>query len=122
MLAAVNGFLAWAGWRECAVKLLKIQKSLFCDEGRELTKAEYARLVAAAKREGNRRLSLLIQTICATGIRVSELKFITAEAVATGRAEVVNKGKRRAVLLPQQLCRLLRGYLGQKKSPPERCL
>ena len=115
MLAAVNGFLAWAGWRECAVKLLKIQKSLFCDEGRELTKAEYARLVAAAKREGNRRLSLLIQTICATGIRVSELKFITAEAVAAGRAEVVNKGKRRAVLLPQQLCRLLRGYLGAEK-------
>ena len=115
MLAAVNVFLNWMGWRECAVKLLKIQKSLFCDEGRELTKAEYARLVAAAKREGNRRLALLIQTICATGIRVSELRFITAEAVAAGRAEITNKGKRRTVFLPDKLRRLLRDYLRAKK-------
>lgn len=115
MLAAVNGFLNFMGWRECAVRLLKIQKSLFCDEGRELTKAEYARLVAAAQREGNRRLSLLIQTICATGIRVSELRFITAEAVAAGRAEIVNKGKRRAVFLPVKLRRLLRDYLRAEK-------
>ena len=115
MLAAVNGFLAWAGWQECAVKLLKIQKSLFCDEGRELTKAEYARLVAAAQREGNRRLALVIQTICATGIRVSELKFITAEAVQMGRAEIVNKGKRRTVFLPAKLRKLLRDYLRAEK-------
>ena len=62
MLAAVNGFLNWMGWRECAVRLLKIQRPLFCDAGRELSKAEYARLVAAAKREGNRRLSLPVAT------------------------------------------------------------
>ena len=114
-LAAVNGFLAWAGWRECAVKLLKIQKSLFCAADKELTKAEYARLVQAAERRENRRLSLIIQTICATGIRVSELKFITAEAVATGRAEIVNKGKRRVVFLPSKLRRLLRDYLRAEK-------
>ncbi len=117
MLAAVNGFLSWMGWRECAVKLLKIQKSLFCDESRELTRAEYARLVRAAERKKNQRLSLIIQTICATGIRVSELKFITAEAVVTGRAEIVNKGKRRTVFLPAKLRRLLRDYLRAQKIP-----
>ena len=115
MLAAVNCFLNWMGWRECAIKLLKIQRSLFCAADKELTKAEYARLVAAAKREGNRRLAMLIQTICATGIRVSELRFITAEAVAAGRAEIVNKGKRRVVFLPGKLRKLLRDYLRAEK-------
>lgn len=117
MLAAVNGFLSWMGWRECAVKLLKIQKSLFCDESRELTRAEYARLVRAAERKKNQRLSLIIQTICATGIRVSELQFITVGAVAAGRAEIVNKGKRRTVFLPAKLRRLLRDYLRAQKIP-----
>lgn len=117
MLAAVNGFLNFMGWRECAVKLLKIQKSLFCDEHRELTRAEYARLVRAAERLENERLSLVIQTICATGIRVSELRFITVEAVRSGRAEVTNKGKRRAVFLPDKLRRLLQKYIkAQKKT------
>ena len=97
MLAAVNGFLSFLGWRELAVKLLKIQRSPFTDANRELTREEYARLVRAAEREGSQRLALIIQTICATGIRVSELKFITAEAIQTGRAEIVNKGKRRPV-------------------------
>ena len=115
MVAAVNGFLSFLGWREMRVKLLKIQKSLFCDENRELTRAEYARLVLAAERRENRRLSLIIQTICATGIRVSELKFITAEAVVAGRAEIVNKGKRRTVFLPDKLRRLLKDYLRAKK-------
>ena len=115
MLAAVNGFLSWMGWRECAVRLLKIQKSLFCDESRELTRAEYARLVRAAERKKNQRLSLIIQTICATGIRVSELRFITVGAVAAGRAEIVNKGKRRIVFLPAKLRRLLRNYLRAQK-------
>lgn len=117
MIAAVNGFLRFMGWRECAVKLLNIQKSLFCDESRELTRSEYARLVRAAEQGGNQRLSLVLQTICATGIRVSELKFITVEAVGTGRAEIVNKGKRRTVFLPDKLRRLLQKYLrGQKKT------
>lgn len=117
MIAAVNGFLRFMGWRECAVKLLNIQKSLFCDESRELTRSEYARLVRAAEQDGNQRLALVLQTICATGIRVSELRFITVEAVQTGRAEIVNKGKRRTVFLPDKLRRLLQKYLrGQKKT------
>lgn len=115
MLAAVNGFLSFMGWRELAVKLLKIQRSPFTDERRELTREEYARLVRAAEREGNQRLSLMIQTICATGIRVSELKFITVEAVKTGRTEIVNKGKRRPVFLPEKLRRLLKTYLQKQK-------
>lgn len=117
MLAAANGFFSFMAWRGLAVKLLKIQKSPFCDEGRELTRAEYARLVRAAERLENERLSLVIQTICATGIRVSELRFITVEAVRSGRAEVTNKGKRRAVFLPDKLRRLLQKYIkAQKKT------
>ena len=115
MIAAVNGFLAFLGWGECKIKLLKIQKALFCDEGKELTRAEYARLVQAAERQENQRLSLIIQTICATGIRVSELKFITVEAVQTGRAEIFNKGKRRSVFLPAKLRKLLKAYVKAQK-------
>lgn len=116
MLAAVNGFFRFMGWKGIAVKLLKIQKALFCDERRELTRAEYARLVSAAQKVGNERLSLVMQTICATGIRVSELRFITVEAVTTGRAEICNKGKRRTVFLPGRLRRLLRKYLQKQKK------
>lgn len=116
MMAAANGFLGFMGWREMKIKPLKIQKSPFRDEQKELTQAEYARLVRAAEGEGNQRLSLVIQTICATGIRVSELKFITAEAVHTGRTEVNNKGKRRIVFLTDRLRRLLKKYLQQQKN------
>ena len=115
MIAAVNGFLAFMGWNDCKIKLLKIQKALFRDEGRELTRAEYARLVQAAERQENQRLSLIIQTICATGIRVSELQFITVQAVQTGRAEIFNKGKRRSVFLPAKLRKLLKNYLQKQK-------
>lgn len=116
MLAAVNSFLAFIGWRELSVKLLKIQKPLFMDENKELTRAEYARLVMAAEKQENERLSLVIQTICATGIRVSELRYITAEAVYSGKAEVNNKGKRRPVFLPEKLRRLLKKYLQKQKK------
>lgn len=116
ILAAVNGFFRFMGWKDIAVKLLKIQKALFCDERRELTRAEYARLVSAAQKVGNERLSLVMQTICATGIRVSELRFITVEAVTTERAEICNKGKRRTVFLPGRLRRLLRKYLQKQKK------
>ena len=116
ILAAVNGFFRFMGWKDIAVKLLKIQKALFCDERRELTRAEYARLVSAAQKVGNERLSLVMQTICATGTRVSELRFITVEAVTTGRAEICNKGKRRTVVLPGRLRRLLRKYLQKQKK------
>lgn len=116
MLAAANGFFHFMGWSGITVKLLKIQKALFCDERRELTRGEYARLVSAAQKKGNERLSLVMQTICATGIRVSELRFITVEAVTAGRAEICNKGKRRTVFLPDKLRRLLRNYLQEQKK------
>lgn len=114
-LTAVNGFLSFCGWNELRLRPLKIQKALFLSEEKELTKAEYVRLVKAAERAENERLSLVIQTICATGIRVSELQFITAEAVQCGRAEVSNKGKRRTVFLPDQLRKLLKSYLQKQK-------
>lgn len=114
-LAAINGFLAFCGLNELRLRKLKIQKSLFLSEEKELTKSEYVRLVRAADRAENERLSLVIQTICATGIRVSELRFITAEAVQTGRAEVANKGKRRTVFLPDKLRKLLKSYLQKQK-------
>lgn len=110
ILAAANGFFAFYGWNDCILKPLKIQRSLFCRAERELSHNEYVRLVKAAQAQGNQRLAFVIQTICATGIRVSELQFITVEAVGAGRAEVNNKGKRRTVFLPGKLCRALAGY------------
>lgn len=98
MLAALNGLLEYCGWSDLKVKPLKIQRSLFCQEEKELTKAEYFRLVQAANNRKNERLSLILQTICATGIRVSELKYITAEAVRAGKAVVRCKGKIRNVI------------------------
>lgn len=114
-LAAVNGFLSFCGMGALRLRKLKIQKTLFLSEEKELTRAEYVRLVRAAEQAENERLSLVIQTICATGIRVSELRFITAEAVQRGRAEVSNKGKRRVVFLPDKLRKLLRAYLQKQK-------
>lgn len=115
MLAAMNSLLDFCGWTDLKIKPLKIQKSMFCDAGKELTKEEYIRLIRAAEQDGNERLSLVIQTLCATGIRVSELIFITAEAVQSGRAEISNKGKRRTVFLPDKLRRLLKKYLKKQK-------
>lgn len=114
-LAAVNGFLSFCGMGALRLRKLKIQKALFLSEEKELTRAEYVRLVRAAEQAENERLSLVIQTICATGIRVSELRFITAEAVQRGRAEVSNKGKRRTVFLPDKLRKLLKSYLQKQK-------
>ena len=116
MLAAVNGYLRFMGWPQLCVKRLKIQRSLFLDERKELTRTEYARLVRAAQSKANERLALVMQTICATGIRVSELQFITAEAVYSGRAQISNKGKLRVVFLPEKLRRLLKEYLRRQKK------
>ena len=115
MLVAVNRFLTFLGRNDLRLRPLKIQRALFLPADKELTRAEYIRLVQAAQSRDNQRLALVLQTICATGIRVSELRFITAEAVQTGRAEVVNKGKRRAVFLPEKLRRLLKSYLRAQK-------
>ena len=112
---------AWDRLHACEVATqhcdgLTLTLALSYSGRRELTRAEYIRLVEAAEREGNQRLSLVLQTICATGIRVSELRFITAEAVSVGRAEIFNKGKRRVVFLPDKLQRLLKKYLREQKK------
>ena len=114
-LSAVNKFLICMGWGECCVKYLKIQRRLFRSTGRELTKDEYTRLVETAQGLGKTRLALLIETICATGIRVSEVKYITAEALRAGRADISLKGKIRTVLLPGKLCRKLQKYAKKQK-------
>ena len=115
MLTAVNGCFRFLGWKELPVKLLRLQKNLFLEESRELTRQEYVRLVSTAQCRGEQQLSLVIQTLCATGIRVSELRFITVEALRRGRAEVSNKGKRRIVFLPEKLRRLLRSFAKAQK-------
>lgn len=110
MLAAVNSFFDWADCSAYKVKPLKIQREIFLSQEKELTQKEYMRLVHAAEQKHNRRLSLLLQTICSTGIRVSELKYITVAAMQTGRAVVDCKGKNRTVFLPTKLCHALRCY------------
>lgn len=111
MLAAVNHFFETMGWQKFRVKSLKIQQSPFRLQEKELTEEEYFRLVNTAEKKGNRRLFCLLQTLGSTGIRVSELAFITVHAVRQGRAEVTMKNKTRTVILPQELCRLLEDYI-----------
>ena len=111
MIAAVNAFLRFMGWVDCCIKQFKVQKKAFCSEEKELTKAEYIRLVNAAKAEGNERLNLILQTICGTGIRVSELQFITVEAVHKGEAIVSCKNKTRTVFIVRELQKKLLNYI-----------
>ena len=112
-LTALDRLLASLGWEDCRVKHLRVQRQLFRDSARELSREEYARLVETARRLGRGRLSLLMETICATGIRVSEVRYITAEAVREGRTEIALKGKIRTILLPGKLCRKLEKYARQ---------
>lgn len=114
MIAAVNAFLRFMGWMDCCIKQFKVQKKAFCSEDKELTKAEYIRLVNTAKEEGNERLNLLLQTICGTGIRVSELQFITVEAVRKGEAVVSCKNKTRTVFIVRELQKKLLNYIKYK--------
>ena len=114
-LSALNKFFAFMKWSECRVKYLKIQKKLFRSTEKELTKDEYLRLLETASTEGKERLALLIETICATGIRVSEVKYITIEAVEAGVADIALKGKIRTILLPRKLCRNLQKYAKKQK-------
>lgn len=111
MLAAINVFFRFCGWYDLCVKQYKIQKSAFCPEEKELTKAEYMRLVQAAKRNSNERLNLIIQTICGTGIRVSELQYITVEAVHKSEAFVNCKGKNRRIFIVADLRKKLLQYI-----------
>ena len=115
VLSSLNRFFAFAEWFNCKVKSIKIQKQVFAKQERELTKAEYDRLLAAALHKDNKRLYLLMQTICSTGIRVSELKFITVEAVKVQKAIINLKGKTRSVFLPDMLCKMLLRYIKEEK-------
>ncbi len=112
MLASINSLFSFLGWDDLKVKSEKIQRSVFCPEERELSEEEYKRLCRQAEREGDGQLSLILQTICSTGIRVSELRFITVNAVKIGTADVNCKGKRRTVILVKALRKKLLKYIG----------
>lgn len=109
-LAAVNAYLRFIGRTDLEMKMERIQRSAFTADTRELTQEEYRRLLQAAQGKKNERLALVVQTICATGIRVSELKSITLEAARAGRSEIALKGKNRVVLIPKRLCAKLIRY------------
>ena len=111
MLASLNSLLDYLGWSDCKVKSLRQQKQIYTPEERELTKDEYMRLLAAAK--GQAQTQLLLQTICGTGIRVSELTYFTVEAVRRGEVHVQCKGKTRTILLPRQLRKQLLSFAGK---------
>ncbi|WP_317349731.1 tyrosine-type recombinase/integrase [Pusillibacter faecalis] len=115
MLAAVNSFFRFAGWEDCQVKFLKLQRRLFRDAGRELSRAEYERLVETAANLSRPRLALLMEAICGTGVRVSEVRYLTVEAVQAGRADISLKGKIRTILIPNKLCRKLLKYARKQK-------
>lgn len=115
-LAALNGLFRFLGWDGCRAKFLKIQRRIFRDKGREMTRVDYNALVAAAREQGQHRLALLMETLCATGIRVSEVRYITVEAARRGRAEISLKGKIRTILLPGKLCRKLLKYAKKQKT------
>ncbi len=115
-LSAVNGLFHLLGWDECRVRFLKIQRRTFRDSSRELTRAEYDRLVQTARRMDREWLALVMETICAAGIRVSEIGFITVEAASAGRARVSLKGKIREIILPGKLCRKLLKYARKQKN------
>ena len=116
MTAAANQFFAFQGWEDCKIKALRLQRKLFRDDRRELTREEYERLLTAAHSLGRERLALLLETICSTGIRVSEVKYITVEAARAGKAEIALKGKLRTILLPGKLCRKLKKYARAQKT------
>lgn len=114
MLSSINCFFEHFEWYELRVRSLKIQKQIFSDKSKELTKAEYERLLKAAKRKHNEQLYMLMQTICSTGIRVSELRAVTVEALKIRQATINCKGKMRIVILPNELCKMLMRYVKER--------
>lgn len=110
-ISSLNSFFAFIGWHDIRIKTLKIQRQIFSNKDKELTKDEYERLLTAAKSKKNEKLYLLMQTICSTGIRVSELRFVTYEAVKKGQAVINCKGKMRIIFLPKELCKMLKVYI-----------
>ena len=114
MLASINSLFAFLNWHDLKVKSLKLQQQVFCHEEKELTKAEYARLCRTAERKHNERLNLILQTICGTGIRVSELQYITVEAAKNGEAVVNCKAKTRSVFIVKELKQKLLRYAAEQ--------
>ena len=112
MLAGINRFFAFMGWPECKVKALRLQRRSFREAERELDREE---LVRTARTLGRERLALVMETICATGIRVGEVPYITVEALRRGKAVVALKGKVRTILLPEKLCKKLLKYVKRQK-------
>ena len=114
MLAALNRMFEFCGWSELRVRAIKVQKSLYSEPERELSRDEYSRLLQAARQSNNERLGLVMQAICSTGIRVSELRYFTVESLKRGKTEVVGKGKRRMVFFTRQLSKRLLAYAKQE--------
>ena len=115
MIAALNSFLRFCGWHDLCVKQFRVQRQAYCSEEKELTRAEYIRLLKAANKKHNERLNLIIQTICGTGIRVSELQYITVEALGKGEAVVNCKGKNRRIFIVPELKKKLPRYVKEQK-------
>ena len=113
IISSLNGFFEFMKWRELRIKTIKIQKAIFTPKYKELTKEEYFRLLRFAQNK-NERLYLIMQAICSTGIRISEIKFITVEAIKSGQAHINCKGKHRQILLPSELCKILNQYIKKK--------
>lgn len=115
MVAALNKFFRFMNWPDLHLKPLRLQKPMFREEGRELTRAEYSRLVETARRTGKERLTLLMEAICSTGVRVSEVPYLTVEAVRDGKAVISLKGKIRTILIPGRLSKKLLRYARKNK-------
>ena len=114
-LSSLNNFFNFMEWHDLRVKPLKIQKNIFSSPDKELSKTEYDRLLEVARKNKNNRLYLLMQTICSTGIRVSEVRYITVKAVECGGVDIDSKGKLRRIFLPNRLCKILKEYIKDKK-------
>lgn len=111
MLSSMNAFFVFMSWHDLKIKTLKIQRRIFADKSKELTKAEYERLLIAAQKKKNERLYYLMQTMASTGLRASEIKYVTCEAVKQGQAVINCKGKIRQIFLPEKLCQMLKIYI-----------
>lgn len=114
IISSLNSFFSYMEWYFLRVKTIKIQRQIFANKEKELTKSEYMRLLYAARSKGNRRLMLVMQTICSAGIRVSELRYITVDAVKRRTATIRCKGKMRQVFLPAKLCSTLLKYIARE--------
>lgn len=115
MIAALNGLFRFLGWDHCRIRFLKLQRRLFREDKKELSRREYQNLVKTALRKGKKGLALLMETICATGIRVSEVRYITVETAKKRKAEISLKGKIRCIFIPGKLAKKLLKYAEREK-------